>query len=167
MSETETIESLARRLRALEDRAAIQQLITGYGYAVDSLSAETVGNRWGVDGDYDTGLGYHANREEIMTMVRTDPHQEFVHGGCAHFSSNPYILIEGDKAVATIHHLLLRHGENGFYLFRVSAGRLELSRKPDGGWQIDHRRHRLLDGDPEAWGLLGKLDVGPGYLTRP
>lgn len=161
-SEQKAIEALERRVQELEDRLAIQQLITGYGYSVDGLNVESVGQRYAEDGVYDTGMSYYDGRAAIEQMVRTDPHQNFVRNGCAHVSSVPFVVLEGDQAVATMHHVVIRNGEDGFYIFRTSAGRLDLARKDDGGWEIKHRRHRLLDGDPEAYGQLARLNEGPG-----
>jgi hypothetical protein len=76
-------------------------------------------------------------------------------------SSLPHVVIDGDRAVATCHTMVLRNGEDGFYVFRLSASRLQLSRKPDGGWQIDHRQNYLLDGDKGGPTLLARLKEGP------
>jgi hypothetical protein len=47
------IAALERRVRALEDQLAISQLIATYGPAVDSESAEAVGQLWAAEGVYD------------------------------------------------------------------------------------------------------------------
>jgi len=71
-------------------------------------------------------------------------------------------VIQGDRASATCHTMVMRHGEDGYFVGRLSASRLELSRKPDGGWQIDSRRNWLLDGNPAGPQLLARLNEGPG-----
>lgn len=161
MADDARIEALERRVRALEDREAIGQLITGYGYAVDGLNAAAVAQRFAPEGVYDTGMGRHDGRDAIRAMVESEFERAFIGGGCAHVSTVPYVVIEGDRAVATIHHIIIRRGESGFHIERTSAGRLELSREQGGEWVIEHRFHRLLDGSPEAWGLLSRLDEGP------
>ncbi len=54
---TELVEQLARRVELLEDTLAIQQLVTTYGPAVDSGSAEAVGALWTEDGVYEVDSG--------------------------------------------------------------------------------------------------------------
>jgi hypothetical protein len=76
-------------------------------------------------------------------------------------STLPFVVIEGDKAVGTCHTMVMRNGEDGFRSWRLSASRLEFSRKPDGGWQIDRRQNYLLDGDPAGPAMLGRLQEGP------
>ena len=49
------IAALERRVQALDDQLAICQLIATYGPAVDSESAEAVGELWSADGVYDPG----------------------------------------------------------------------------------------------------------------
>ena len=44
--------SVEDRLRALEDKFAIQQLVCGYGYAMDGCNAEAVGSLYAEDGEY-------------------------------------------------------------------------------------------------------------------
>src|SRR5262245_7341559 len=47
------VESLARRVRLLEDHLEITQLVAQYGPAVDSGSAETTAGLWTEDGTFD------------------------------------------------------------------------------------------------------------------
>jgi hypothetical protein len=159
---SEEMSSIEKRLRALEDQIAIYQLVCGYGYAVDGLNAEAVGSLYAPDGIYavaDTGI--MAGREAIAAITGWPQHIELVGGGCAHMSTLPYVVIDGDRASATCYTALLKNGDDGFFIFRLSASRLELSRKSEGGWQIDHRQNYLLDGDPRGPSMLARLREGP------
>jgi ketosteroid isomerase-like protein len=154
--------SIERRLRALEDQIAIYQLVCGYGYAIDGCNAEAVGSFYAEDGVYAVGdRGTFEGRQKIAGIASSPGHLSLVQGGVAHISTLPYVVIDGDRASATCHTMVVRHGEDGFYPFRLSASRLELSRKPEGGWQIDHRQNYMLQGDPSAPALLARLTEGP------
>lgn len=153
---------LEQRLRNVEDRLAIYQLVTSYGYAVDGLNADAVGACYTEDGVYALGDDRaYRGREHIAGITGEDQHLGYVAGGCAHISTVPYILIDQDRAVATCHTMLARHRGDGYYLARLSASRLDLERGEDGVWRIVHRQNYLLDGDPAAPALLGRLDKGP------
>ena len=160
MTENTSIED---RLLAVEDHIAICQVVAGYGYAVDGLNGEAVGSFYAEDGVYAVGdVGRYDGREAVAGITASPPHIARVGRGCAHVSTSPYVVIEGDKAVATCHTLVMGHNEAGFYVDRLSASRIQLSRKPQGVWQIDHRQNYLLDGAPAGPALLALLKDGPG-----
>ena len=160
--EANDLAAINRRLQALEDQIAIYQIVCGYGYAVDGCNAEAVGSFYAEDGVYAVAdMPAFEGRARIAQITRDAGHLSYVNGGCAHASTLPHVVIEGDKAVATCHTMVLRHGEDGFYVFRLSASRIQLSRKPEGGWQIDHRQNYLLDGAKEGPALLARLKEGP------
>ena len=154
--------SIEDRLQALEDRQAIYQVVCGYGYAVDGLNAEAVGSCYVDDGVYAVGdIGRIEGRAAIEAITRDPGHLAYVGAGCAHISTLPYVLIEGERAVATCHTMVNMHGADGFFIGRLSASRIELARQSDGGWKIVHRQNFMLDGNPGASELLGRLNEGP------
>lgn len=154
--------AITRRLQAVEDHLAIAQIVAGYGYAVDGCNGEAVGSFYAEDGVYAVGdVGSYAGRDRVAAITASPPHLDKVKAGCAHVSTAPYVVIDGDKAVATCHTMVIMHGEDGFRVDRLSASRLQLSRKAGGGWQIDHRQNNLLDGEPAAPALLARLQEGP------
>ena len=53
------------------------------------------------------------------------------------------------------------HGDDGFFIGRLSASRLELQRQVDGAWKIVHRQNYLLNGDAAGSALLGRVKEGP------
>ena len=155
-------QSVEDRLRALEDRQAIYQVVCGYGYAVDGLNAEAVGSFYVDEGIYAVGdIGEMKGRERIEAITRDPGHLGYVAAGCAHISTLPYVVIDGDRAVATCHTMVNMHGENGFFIGRLSASRIQLARQADGGWKIVHRQNYMLNGDPAGSKLLGRLNEGP------
>jgi hypothetical protein len=50
------------------------------------------------------------------------------------------------------------HGENGFFIGRLSASRLQLARQGDDGWKIVHRQNWMLDGNKEGPAMLARLN---------
>ena len=158
---TGDIASLERRLRAVEDRLAIYQLICGYGYAMDGCNSEAVGSCYTEDGVYALGdMGAFEGREQIAAITGDPGHLGLVSNGCAHMATLPYVVIDGDAAVATCHTMVPMHGENGFFIGRLSASRMELGRQQDGTWKIVHRQNYLLDGNPSGPELLARLNDG-------
>jgi uncharacterized protein (TIGR02246 family) len=154
--------SVEQRLRELEDKFAIQQLVCGYGYAIDGCNAEAVGSFYAEEGVYAVAdSGQWKGREAIEGIASSAGHLGLVKAGCAHISTLPYVVLDGDRASATCHTAVFSHKEDGFFIFRLSASRLEFSRKSDGGWQIEHRQNYMLQGDPEGPKLLARLKEGP------
>ena len=154
--------TVEERLLALEDRQAIYQVVCGYGYSVDGCNADSVGERYVEDGVYAVGdRPSWIGRDAIAAITREAGHLKLVGAGCAHLSTLPFVVIEGDRAVATCHTMVPMHGENGFFIGRLSASRIELVREADGAWRIVHRQNYMLDGKPEGPALLGRLNEGP------
>lgn len=154
--------TIEERLLELEDRQAIYQVVCGYGYSVDGCNAESVGNRYTENGIYAVGdMPSWVGREAVAGITASPGHLKLVGVGCAHMSTLPFVVIEGDRAVATCHTMVPMHGENGFFIGRLSASRIELVREGDGQWRIVHRQNYMLDGKPEGPALLGRLNEGP------
>jgi hypothetical protein len=159
---TKSQDSIEERLRAVEDRLAIFQVVCGYGYAVDGLNAEAVGSCYVEDGVYAIGdIGAYDGREQIAAITRDPGHLKLVRTGCAHMSTLPHVVISGDEAIATCHTMVATRSGDGFVIWRLSASRLKLARESEGHWQIVHRQNHLLDGKPAGPELLGRLKEGP------
>ncbi|HEY6790756.1 MAG TPA: nuclear transport factor 2 family protein, partial [Trebonia sp.] len=72
------LQELRERLRAIEDRAAITQLIAAYGPAVDSGDAAAAAALWADDGRYDTDPTPLVGAQAIADMVDGPLHQGFI-----------------------------------------------------------------------------------------
>jgi ketosteroid isomerase-like protein len=145
---------LRARLRALEDRAAITQLIAAYGPAVDSGDAAAAAALWTDDGWYETDPAPLIGAQAIADMVNGPLHQEIIGRGSGHVLGPVAITIDGDSAVAVGYSLLVRHdGDGTFSVFRCSANRWELTRTGQE-WKVVSRRNVLLDGRASARDLL-------------
>ena len=157
-----TTKTIEQRLQEIEDREAIRQTVAGYGYAMDGCNAPAVGAFYTEDGVYAVAdVGAFEGRPAVEAITRRESHLELVHGGCAHISTSPFIVIEGDRAIATCHTMVARHGDDGFFIGRLSASRIQLARQGDGAWQIVHRQNYMLDGSAEGPAMLARLGEGP------
>lgn len=151
---TDAIADLSRRLQELEDREAIRELIASYGPLADSGHASALAELWIEDGTYGVGgMGNAEGREAIAGLIEGPVHQSLMAAGCAHLLGPVAIEIDGDRATARGHSLVLRHTGQGFEAYRVSANRWELVRS-EGRWLVSHRENALLDGTEAARELL-------------
>jgi hypothetical protein len=152
---TAVVADLQRRVRELEDRLALMQILATYGPAVDSGSAQRTAQLWTDDGVYDVYPEVLHGREAIAAMVVGPLHQSLIAGGAAHLQGLPHIEIDGDRAVATAYsQLVLRDPANDAYrVWRTGVNRWEFQRT-EQGWRVTHRVNRQLDGEAEARDLL-------------
>lgn len=156
---------LATRVKRLEDRAEILQLIASYGPSVDSGSAQQAGSLWDEAGTYvysaprgnleDDPTRELAGRHEIESMVAGSRQQYLITRGSGHFAGPPHIRIDGDTAVAIGYSMLVLHdaeaGRN--YIDRLSSNRWDLVRTP-AGWRVHACASSLLDGRRQSRDLL-------------
>lgn len=150
--------TIEQRIQELEDREAIRQALSGYSCAIDGCNVEAVGSFFEQDAAYAVGdIGVFEGREAIEAIARDKAHLDQVAAGVAHFLTPPYIVIEGDAAVATCHTMLAMHGADGFFIGRVSASRIEFVRQADGGWKILRRQNWMMDGAKEGPAMLARF----------
>jgi ketosteroid isomerase-like protein len=147
--------TLEARLRAVEDREAIRDLIASYGPLADSGNAEAVAELWIEDGSYVVGgIAEAKGGAAIAALLTSETHRALMADGCAHMLGPVVIDLEGDRAVARGHSAVFRNGATGFEVWRVSANRWELVRTADG-WRVERRFNAPLDGSYAAQALLG------------
>jgi hypothetical protein len=148
--------SVEERLREVEDRLAIYNLIAAHPPSADTAASEFIAASWTEDGVFDRQLATSSGRAAIAQEVLGEPHQAAIAGGIAHFAGLPHVAIDGDTAVVTSYLQIIvpdteaasvavpGHGASqGFRLHRVSANRWELARGPHG-WRIKRRTLRPI-----------------------
>jgi uncharacterized protein (TIGR02246 family) len=144
------------RLRALEDREAIRNLIASYGPLADSGDAEAVARLWTGDGVYAVdGFPEACGHEAIAALITGPVHQTLMARGCAHVLGAPVIDLDGERASARCHSVVLAKAGEGWEAVRVAANRWELARTPEG-WRVTRRDNALLDGREAARALLAR-----------
>jgi hypothetical protein len=160
---SDTSISLEDRIRRIEDHLAIYQLVVAYGPAVDAVDYDQIFELWTEDCVYDLeGIGVYRGHEGFRAMLDEpdSPSPKLLDGGSAHVLSLPYIVIEGDEAVATNYGRIYTRKGEGFVAVRVVASRWHLVRTPKG-WRIKHRVNRIANGSEAARSLLAAFSRGP------
>ena len=148
------VADLADRLRALEDREAIRDLVARYGPLADAGEAGAVAALWTADGTYQVaGFAAAGGHAQIAALITGDAHRALLADGCAHLLGPVTIALEGDTATARGHSVVLRHSGGAFGVHRVSANRWSFARTVEG-WRVTHRTNALLDGAEAARALL-------------
>jgi hypothetical protein len=164
MTATHSIED---RLRAVEDKLEILNLIASHPPAADTGADYYTKWSFTEDGVIDLGGGKGATGNEKIAAGQQSPgHLAAIAGGLAHFAGLPRIELNGDEAVATSYlqiltphptaepHEVPNHGvSKGFRIHRVGVNRWELVRTRDG-WKIKKRSMRSLDGTEPAREIL-------------
>ena len=159
--------TLEDRIRAIEDRLEIYNLIAGHPPSADTGADYYTRAVYAEDGVFDRGP--HAGgtgNAAIAAVVKTPAHQAAIGGGLAHFCGLPYVELDGDRAAVTSYLQILmpdpngapvelsNHGTSkGFRIHRVAANRWELARTAEG-WKIKRRTLRPLDGSEPARQIL-------------
>jgi SnoaL-like domain len=166
-NQSATSRTIEQRIRAIEDRLEILNLIASHPPSADSGADYFTRSVYTENGVIDLGGGKGASgNQSIAAMVKEPGHQAAINGGLAHFAGLPRIEIDGDSAVVTSYlqiitphptadpHEVPNHGvTKGFRIHRVGANRWELVRAPSG-WKIKRRTLRPLDGTEPARELL-------------
>lgn len=160
------LHEIERRLRALEDEAAIARLVASYGPLVDAADQDAVAALWAEDGTYDVEGWHMRSREDVRAMVASPEHRGLVAGGCTHFLGPVVVRVDGDVAIAVCESVLVVHRDGRFVVARAGANRFELRRRVAGGWEIAHRTTHALDGSAEARDLLSR-DAGGSSGVLP
>jgi uncharacterized protein (TIGR02246 family) len=148
------LDELSARLRDLEDRESIRNVIAAYGPAVDRGDSAGAARLFAEDGAYDVGgYGVHEGRTAIEALFEGDVHQGLIMNGAAHFLSPVRIDLNGDAATAIGYSAVFTWVDGAFKAHRIAANRWELERI-SGAWRVKLRVNRLLDGSAEARSLL-------------
>jgi hypothetical protein len=160
--------TLEHRLRAIEDRLAIYNLIASHPPSADTGAGAYAEAVYVEDGIFDRGaeLSSWAGNTAVGANLKSEGHQAAIAGGLAHFTGLPYVAIDGDEAVVISYLQILtpkksgepvevpNHGASrGYHIHRVVTNRWELTRTPDG-WKIKRRTSRLVDGSEASREIL-------------
>jgi hypothetical protein len=160
--------SLERRIRAIEDRLEIYNLIAGHPPSADTGAGAYAEAVYTEDGVFDRGpdLSGATGNKAIGANLRSAGHQAAIAGGLAHFTGLPHVAIDGDQAIVISYLQILtpnksgaavevpNHGASrGYHIHRIVTNRWELVRTVSG-WKIKRRALRLVDGSEPSRELL-------------
>jgi SnoaL-like domain len=169
--------ALEHRLRAVEDRLEIYNLIASHPPSADTGAKAYAEAVYMEDGVFDRGAGLSSwsGNTSIGASLESEGHQAAIAGGLAHFTGLPHVTIDGDAATVISYLQILtpnksgepvdvpNHGASrGYHIHRVVTNRWELKRTPSG-WKIQRRTLRLVDGsEPSREILRGALGAYAG-----
>jgi SnoaL-like domain len=169
--------TLEHRLRAIEDRLEIYNLIASHPPSADTGAQAYAEAVYVEDGVFDRGaeLSSWSGNKSIGANLRSEGHQAAIAEGLAHFTGLPHVTVNGDEAVVISYLQILtpkktgepvevsNHGASrGYHIHRVVTNRWELVRTPSG-WKIKRRSSRLVDGsEPSREILRGALGAYVG-----
>lgn len=137
------METLERRLSALEDENAVRNLFVQYGLAVDTGNVEATVALYTQDCRIDIdGVVFMNGRQEARGIVESDVHQALL-PYCAHVMGPFDVRVDGDRAVAIGYATVFIAGAEQRQVWRQSFGRWELARL-DGRWLVSRRFSRSL-----------------------
>jgi len=170
--------SLEDRIRDIEDRLEILNLVAAHPPGADTAATEYIRTAWVEDGTFDVGGGKAMNgREDIATHVRIPAHLAAIESGICHFAGLPHIALHGDSATVTSYLQILvpqtqgdpvevpNHGvSKGFRAHRVGANRWELVRTEEG-WKIKSRVSAPLNSEKARQILRSGLEKAVGGRT--
>jgi hypothetical protein len=163
---------LDARIRYIEDRLAIYNLIATHPLSADTGSETYINAIYAEDATFDRGEGLPgaSGRTGMLDMVSSDRHRSAIAGGLAHLGNLPYVHIDGDAAVGMSYIALIspdaggtaqelpNHGvSTGFRIHRVVANRWEFERV-DGRWRIKRRTALPMDGTGPALAAVRSLE---------
>jgi hypothetical protein len=161
-----TPRGLEERLRAVEDRLEILDLLAGSALSSDVASEAYWQSMFADDAVMDRG-GAHGvlPRERVMEIVRGAEQARAIQSGMAHACALPRIYLDGDRAVATGYLQVLVVDPNGADVdlagkgsrkalasYHLSVNRWELARTVHG-WRVTRRVIRAI-GAEDARDLL-------------
>jgi len=160
--------TLEQRIREIEDRLEIYNLIAGHPPSADTGADYYAEAVYAEDGIFDRGpnLSGATGNKAIAAGLKSEGHQAAIAGGLAHFTGLPHIALDGDRAVVTSYLQILtpkrtgdmvevpNHGASrGYHIHRVVTNRWELVRATTG-WKIMRRTLRLVDGTEPSRAIL-------------
>ncbi len=163
-----TQSTLEQRLRAVEDRLEIYNLIAGHPPSADTGARAYAEAVYMEDGVFDRGadLSSWSGNRSIGANLESEGHQAAIAAGLAHFTALPHVTINGDEATVISYLQILapnksaapvevpNHGASrGYHIHRVVTNRWELMRTPSG-WKIKRRTSRLVDGSEPSREIL-------------
>jgi hypothetical protein len=168
MAEAGDVKTLEQRVRIIEDRLEIYNLIASHPPSADTGASDYTASVWTEDSVFDRGAEFArpTGRTAIAAGSSSLEHHRAIEQGIAHFAGLPYVKISGDTAFAITYLQILvpdrvgplfdvpNHGSSrGFHVHRVSANRWDFARTTEG-WKITRRTLRPLDGSAPAREIL-------------
>ena len=107
--------TLEQRIRAIEDRLEIYNLIAGHPPSADTGADYYAEATYAEEGEFDRGPGLPGAKgnKALGAILKSEAHQAAIAGGIAHFTGLPYVALDGDRAVVTSYLQILTPRKSG------------------------------------------------------
>lgn len=137
---------LEQRIRRLEDRAEITELVNRYGLAVDDRDWDAVEQMYARDSAFDSVLGRYEGREAVVAYYR-ERTEGF--GATFHIPHNVVLEFQGDDDATGI---VAAHAELaiGDITFLIALRYLDTYRREEDRWRFGVREVAQLYAVPAA-----------------
>ena len=137
---------LEDRLRRLEDREEIRDLLNEYGRTLDGRDFAAYAGLFAADGEWQGGLGSARTPAGIQAMLEKaiGPGPP---SGAFHIMSNMVIAVDGDEATARSRWTWVTRSPEGQPTVARAGHYDDVSVREDGRWRF---RRRFASSDPRA-----------------
>jgi uncharacterized protein (TIGR02246 family) len=134
-----TDDALAQRVQRLEDLMAIQQLFIDYGRHLDAGDLDAYASLFAEDGEVLLGpLGRAKGRTAIRElMMRALGGRQ---GGSYHIISSPQVVLDGDRATATVMWTVIARTAQGDPALTMVGHHVDVLRREPEGWRFVRRK---------------------------
>jgi ketosteroid isomerase-like protein len=129
------------RLRALEDRAEIRQLIQTYRRHLDARDLKAYGLLFAPDGEWLGGTGYGRSPAGITAMLEERLPGNTAESGQAswHLVAEPEIVLHGDRATGDVTWALVARGAGDTPTLQLLGHYEDTYVREDGHWKFQRR----------------------------
>jgi uncharacterized protein (TIGR02246 family) len=143
---------LEKRLRRLEDREEIAEILVEYGRTLDAGDAEAYSRLFARDGEWIGGKFRANSPAQIKEMIERLVASRGGNDGSNHIMSNFVIRVDGDTAKAWSRWMLVVPGTDGKPTIRIAGRYDDLLIREDGHWKFLRRSltHDLRAASPIA-----------------
>ncbi len=148
---SQELEALKQRLRMLEDKEEIRDLLARYSFNADLNRNDALVKLWTDDGVFNLESGIWKGRSQIKQMLEGPVHQSITKRS-QHLMLDYKIDIHDDIAVAAGYVLVTVHWQGGFGIFRCGFRTFKFQRV-EGRWLISESISRATE-NPECDSLI-------------
>lgn len=145
-------QQLLARIKAMEDRLDILNLLAGSAISSDVASEAYWQKMFTHDAVFDRGQGRQdTGQAEILKIIKDPNQKEAIKAGMTHLPMLPYITLNGDSAVATGYLLIVmpdsaashvklagKGVSPGFSIYQLTVNRWQFVRTTEG-WKVTRR----------------------------
>lgn len=143
------LQSMEERLRMIEDRLEIYQILSAFAPVIDGGGEASAAEFFTETGEYEVdvpGVPTARGRSAVQKLFEAPIHREAIKEGIAHTIGFPHVSISGEHARAITYACIFRRKEEKWYVSRIASTEFTLVRLEDG-WRITRRASLDLNSD--------------------